>query len=574
MPSAGTAAEPLPGTEPATAPSPARPEPPEHWHRGLSLLAVVSLFMGLSPLWAQEVVQAPASSTLLMLAYGALLCCAVLACAVRTRRALGLVDLAVLVIGAVRATLSFSSTLNERWYGTDEGVLVHQAAVWLAHGRNPYTGVWPHLVGVTGVGATPLMNGGSADTYGYPPLGALLTALAGPFTHGLPSASAVSFGCELLAAAAMFALLPVAWRPSAALLCFGLDFLGAYSRQGYVLVMALPFLVVAVAGWTRTGRGTGRLGRSGTVRAVCLGLACATQQMAWFLAPFLVVGLYAVRRGELPHRAALRLTARYAGLGAAVFAVVNLPFAATAPARWLAGVLSPLTQGAVPKGVGLIGIAYYLRGGSDTLDFYSYAAVLLLLGALAALWLLPRRLGPAAALLPWVCFYLATRSTENYFTLLTPLWVTALATAGPAAFARAWAPRPAWLRGRRARALLLAGLALPALVCTAVAAFGTAPLRMRVEAWRGSSPHAPSRVVLRVTNVSDATVRPHFGLSSTSVLAAYWGVASGPAALRPGATAVYVLVPPASHAGLSGTGAVYVRAVSAGPQTMSSVRLR
>jgi hypothetical protein len=574
MPAVGTAEETLPGAEPVAALSPAAAEPPEHWHRGLSLLAVVSLFLALSPLWAQEIVRAPASSTLLMLAYGALLVCAVLACAVRTRRGLGLVDLAVLAVGAGRAALSFSASLSQRAYGTDEGVLVHQAALWLAHGHNPYTGSWPQLVDIPGVGGTPLMGGGAADTYGYPPLGAVLTAIAGPFTHGLPTAGVVSFGCELLAAAAMFALLPAAWRPSVPLLFFGLDFLAPYSRQGYVLVMALPLLVVAVAGWTRTGELTGRLGRSGIVRAVCLGLACATQQMAWFLAPFLVVGLFLVRRGELPRAAATRLTARYAGSAAAVFVLVNLPFAVTAPGRWLAGITAPLTQGAVPKGVGLIGIAYYLRGGSDTLDFYSYASGLLLLGALAALVVAPRRLGPAALVLPWVCFYLSTRSTDNYFTLLSPLWVTGLATAGPAAFARAWAPRPAWLSRERTRGLVLAGLAVPALLCAAIASFGQAPLRMRVEAWTGGSVHAPSRVVLKVTNVSGDTVKPHFGLSSTSVLAAYWNVRSGPRALRPGATGVYVLTPPRERAGMTGTGPVFVRAVSAGPGTVSSVRLK
>lgn len=583
---------------------------PALWERGLSLLAVVALFLALGPVWASSAVAAPGRGAVLTGVYGLLLLLALLVLTVRGRRALLLVDLGVLAAGGVRAVCGFAAALPGSWYGTDEGVLIHQAALLVAHGGNPYTASWPHQVSVPGVGATPLMGGGSADTYGYPPLPALLTAAALPFTHGRPTASFVAFICELLAAALLFVLLPAGWKPVAALLCFGLGYLDPYARQGYAVVMALPLLVVAVASWADTGRpnpgeragvpgGGPRLGRAGVLRALCLGLAAATQQLAWFLAPFLLLGIWLARRSDSGTRAATRLSLRWAALAAAAWLAVDLPFAVRAPRAWLTGITAPLTQHAVPKGVGLVGISVYLRGGSGALDWYGYAAALLLLAGLAALLLAPRRIGPAAVLLPWLPFYLATRSTDNYFTLLSPLWLLGLATAGPAVFAgvrtalprrllrsaRAFPAREggsAPLRALRAaavrrpvRAAALAALALPAAVCIGVAVLSPAPLRLRVLAESGAQgvPGVPARVTVEAVNRSDRPVRPHFGLSSTTVLGAFWTVRSGPAELAPGARTRYVLAAPHRRAGLDRSGPLWLRAVSADPMTLSSVRV-
>ena len=65
----------------------------------------------------------------------------------------------------------------------------------------------------------------------------------------------------------------------------------------------MVWLIPVVVRWPDIGR-AGRLRRSDLLRAACLGAACATQQLAWFVAPFLLVGLFALRRGELPARRA------------------------------------------------------------------------------------------------------------------------------------------------------------------------------------------------------------------------------------------------------------------------------
>ena len=75
----------------------------------------------------------------------------------------------------------------------------------------------------------------------------------------------------------------------------------------------MVWLIPVIVRWPDIGR-AGRLRRSDLLRAACLGAACATQQLAWFVAPFLLVGLFALRRGELPARRAFGTVASFAGV--------------------------------------------------------------------------------------------------------------------------------------------------------------------------------------------------------------------------------------------------------------------
>jgi len=140
---------------------------------------------------------------------------------------------------------------------------------------------------------------------------------------------------------------------------------------------------------------------------VCLGAACAAQQLAWFLAPFLLIGLYAVRRGELGRRPALAVVARYTGTAALTWAAINAYFATQDFHTWLDGLLLPLTQKAILHGQGAMGISYYFTAGSSRLDYYSYGSLLLLLGLA---WLTigerPNGLGVAGVVLSAAGVYL------------------------------------------------------------------------------------------------------------------------------------------------------------------------
>lgn len=512
-------------------------------HRALTLVAVISLFIGTRSAWTDAVASRLPVAGIITACYAGILLCGVLALAVRGGRALARVDLGVLALAVVLVLCGY-------WLhhaGSDEGVLTAKAAHEILRGHLIYGQPWPQLFGPHGIPVTKTMSGGADYTYAYPPLTALLAAPVYAVVHSAAAATLVTTGALIAGSVLLWIMLPRPWRPAATAVCLGFGLLPAYARDGYPAIVALALLVPVVVRWPATGSG-GRLGRGGVLRAVCLGAACATQQLAWFLTPFLLIGLYAVRRGELTPRAALTVLARHTGVAALTWAAVNAYFAAQNPHDWLTGLLLPLTQKGILHGQGVMDISYYFTDGSSRLDYYSYGSVLLLLGLLAATLLFVRRLGPALTVLPWLAFYFAVRSQDGYFILMTPLWLAAAATVPTTAFATAWQPRlPRPLTGRRAAAALSAGLLAPAVVCVGVAAAAPPPLRMSVTARLTDRPHhahAITAVTVRTVNTTGTALPPHFASRTGQGASGWWTVTSGPATLAPHAVATYVLKPP------------------------------
>ncbi|WP_234434191.1 hypothetical protein [Streptomyces sp. NRRL F-5126] len=554
---------------------------PAQWHRGLTLIATISLFIGTRTLWTTAMHRNPPIAGVISLCYAAILGCAVLALAVRGRRALARVDAFVLAVAITLVVCGY-------WLdhaGSDEGVLTAQAALQILHGRPVYGDPWPWLFGTPRVDLTKTMAGGGDFTYGYPPLTALIAAPVRLVIHSTAAATLVTSAALVIGTLTLWRLLPVPWRSAATAVCLGFGMLPAYARLGYPAVLALALLVPVVVRWPATGAG-GRLGRNGVLRAVCLGAACAAQQLAWFLAPFLLVGMYAARRGDpapsgegtaagrarvrMPGRRALAVTARYSGVAALTWAVLNAYVAARGPRAWACGLLLPISQGAILHGQGLMGISYYFTPGSGRLEFYSYATLLLLLGLLAALVLFARRLGPALTVLPWLPFYLSTRSQDGYYLLMTPLWLAAAATVPACALATAWQPRLPL--GRRARAACGAGLLLPAAACAAIAAASPAPLRMTVTARFTDTPrHGITSAAVRVVNTTDATLTPHFASRAAQSASGWWAITSGPASLGPHASATYGLRPPHGFRRVAhGRTRLHMIAVTGKPMTITT----
>ncbi|PPS77466.1 hypothetical protein BV882_04755 [Streptomyces sp. 46] len=554
-----------PRTRPAVS---APPAPPAQWHRVLTLLADIGLLIGTRAVWTSAAGHRPAVAAVISLCYASILTCGVLALVVRRVRSLARVDLCVLVTGVTLTLCAWIMLHN----GSDEALLTTQAARELAAGHPVYGQPWPWLFG-HGVALTPTVTGGYDFTYGYPPLAPLLTVPLLWLGHGGTPATAVSTGALIAGTVVLWRMLPVPWRSAVTLVCLGFGMLPSYGRLGYPAVVALALLVPVVVRWPRTGEG-GRLGAAGLGRAVCLGVACAAQQLPWFLAPFLLAGIYTVRRGELGGRVAALVVARFAGAAAGGWLLINAYFVVSEPGRWLTGIALPLTQGAVLHGQGVVGISLYLTDGSDRIGWYSHASLLLLAGLLALFALFVRRLGPAATVLPWCVFYLATRSQDGYYLLMTPLWLAAAVTAPASAFARAWQPRaglPTGVRGRPARVAATVLLLAPAAACAAVAATGTPPLRMRVTAVRHPTAATVSRLALQVTNTGDTALSPHFMLTTGQGMGPYWRVVRGPRTLSAHGTAFYTLHAPAGRFPLPRPGSrVRLRAFTASPQTLSS----
>ncbi|MFC9509371.1 hypothetical protein [Streptomyces sp. NPDC057002] len=548
------------------------PPPPAPWHRVLTLLADISLLIGTRAVWTSAAGHRPAVAAVISACYASVLVCGVLALVVRRARSLARVDLCVLVTG-VTLTLCAWVMLHG---GSDEALLTTQAARELAAGHAVYGQPWPWLFG-HGVALTPTVTGGYDFTYGYPPLAPLLTVPLLWLGHGGAPATALSTGALVAGTVTLWRLLPAPWRPAATMVCLGFGMLPSYGRLGYPAIVALALLVPVVVRWPGTGEG-GRLGGAGLARAACLGAACAAQQLPWFLVPFLLAGIHAVRRGELGGRAAASVVLRFAGAAATVWLLINTYFAVSEPGAWLRGIALPLTQGAVVHGQGLVGISLYLTNGGDRLDWYSHASLLLFAGLLVLFVLFVRRLGPAAAVLPWCAFFLATRSQDGYYLMMTPLWLATAVTAPQSAFAGAWQPRPRLLSGPRrgpARIVATALLLAPALGGAAVAATGTPPLRMRVTAVSRPTPVTVSRLTLQVSNREGTALTPHFTLTTGQGMDPYWRVVRGPRTLAAHSTARYELRPPSGRFALPRPGVrVRLRAFTASPQTLSSADVR
>jgi len=532
---------------------------PAQWHRVLTLLATASLFIGTRDVWARAASHHPPLAAVISVCYAAILLSGAAALTARTRRALGRVDTAVLITAVILVTAGWLVSHQ----GGDEAVLTTKAARELVAGHAVYGQPWPRLF-TPGIALTQTVHGGYDYTYGYPPLAPLLTA---PFLwlhHGGTPATAMATTALLVSTVTVWRLLPQPWRPALTMLCLGFGFLPMYGRQGYPAILALALLMPVVLGWPRIGRG-GRLDAPGIARAVCLGAACAAQQLPWFVAPFLLAGVYAVRRGELGGREAGRVVLRLLGVVVGTWLLINAYFAVHEPRTWASGIALPLTQGAVVHGQGLVGISLYLTDGSDRLDWYSRASALLAAGLLALYVVLVRRLGPAATVLPWLAFFVATRSQDGYYLMMTPLWLLSALTAPLPEFARAWQPR------LPARRLVAALLLLPAVIGTTLAATGSPPLRMSVASVRLASPRTLGRLTVDVRNTEHASLVPHFTVSTGQGMPEYWTIVAGPARLAGGGVGRYELRPPRGQFALPPKGSrVRLRAFTGDPQTLSS----
>lgn len=551
---------------------------PAQWHRVLTVLADISLFIGTRSIWTQAATHHLVLAAAISVCYVSILVSGVLALTVRRTRSLARLDLVVLVTAVALALCAWALNHN----GGDEGALTTQAARELVAGHAVYGQPWPWLFHGTGIALTPTIGGSYDYTYGYPPLAPLLTTpLLWLGHHGAP-ATAVCTGALIAGTIALWRMLPAPWRSAATMACLGFGFLPTYARVGYPAVIALALLIPAAVRWPRIGQG-GRLGAAGIARAACLGAACAAQQLPWFVTPFLLAGVYAVRRGELGGRAGGLVVLRITGVAVTVWLLINTYFIVSEPGRWLAGIALPLTQGAVVHGQGLVDITLYYTNGSDRIDWYSHASMLLAAALLALFVLFVRRLGPAATVLPWLAFYLATRSQDGYYLMMTPLWLAAAVTAPLSEFERAWQPRPAFLTGPLRRPALVATIALllaPALASAALAASGRPPLRMEVTALRrtGKSAAVVREMTLRVVNTGSAALTPHYTLTTGQGMSMYWLLVRGPATIPGHGTASVELRPPNGRFGIptKPSTRIRLRAFTADPQTLSSqdVRLR
>jgi hypothetical protein len=541
-------------------------------HRAISLLALLGLFWPLMNAWG-DIVSVPASGLAVVAMTGAGLWLVAAVATARSEEALERLDRWLLVLGLLVLVAQLATKLvGSSGYGTDEAAFEQSAATLLLHGHDPY-GV--NLTTALSAFSTPskyltyTMSGGTVSTYGYPALPLFVVAPFVQLTGGGQAVPIADTFVLMLATVLVFRQLPKAWRGLAIVLCVGFPALAGFAYTGVNLIIAMTALLVVAFRWTATGRG-GRLGRDGVLRALAFGLALSCNQLAWFIAPFLLVGIFLIRRTEIGDRRALGVVTRYLGLAAGTFALVNAPFVIWNPGAWLHGVAAPLTQHAIPYGQGLVGLTLFLRLGGGAMDAYNYAAALLYVGLLVLYATRFRTLGRACFVLPLLALFVSGRSLAEYWMTTIAVMAVAVLSARESEI-RAASPLRLWPGGSsRAGRWASAALFVPAAVCLAVALGTPQPLDMHIVRARSNSAlRSVQDVQIWVHNRTDGPLEPHFA-TNVSGQAVLWPTRSGPPVLAAHASAVYRLsAPDPSSMPPNGT-KFMVEAVTGSPRTISS----
>jgi uncharacterized membrane protein len=523
-------------------------------HQAVSVLAAGSLLVTLhTAIGATN--RSPLGVTLLLsTGVAAVLTLAVVGASATTIGRLKRLDVCTLATGLVLALAQFAgATSTSLLTGTDEVLLNRLAMTSLLHGHNPYTQVY-RLVGADGYG-TPLLTGGQANTYGYPPLTLEIGRALGEITPRLAAPGVVGALALVGLTLGVFFSLPTQWRGLAVVAVLGLGLETGMAVAGLPVVTAAALLCVPLYRWTGTGAG-GRLGRGGVVQAVFLGLAAAAQQLSWFVGAFLLVALLLVRRGELSPRAAWVVVARYAGTAALTFAFVNLPFVVADAAAWAQRMGSTLTQHAILNGAGWALPAVEANHGSGRLWLLPVASVLLLVAVFAAFATGFRTLAPAVAVLPSVAFLVASRSSDEYFFSFMPLWLVAAVTADRLAIAASRPVRIPRITVRWQRVALAAATAAPTLACFGLAVSGPPPVTLRpmhvtVDGTRMVA------LTMQVTNETGYTVRPQYFVDVRTAITHPWEPVSH-AVLGPHRSATVTLQPRTAFEATSAAAGLWV----------------
>jgi uncharacterized membrane protein len=291
-------------------------------------------------------------------------------------------------------------------YHADAVAAVHRMAEIFLSGQNPYAvfdlpealARFPHMDPEL---ATHLEGRAVLHSYNYPALSFLMVA---PFVAlGLGDIRWIYLGVVSLIGVVVVSRLRMAWRPMALSTIVGNAIV---LRQPILAGIDPTWALLAIGAWLAIGRAW--------LSPVLLGLAFAARQTAWFIAPFYVALVW--------HRSGGREAARRALIAAAVAGLVNLPFFARAPERFVDGLSAPFLAALEPDGVGLV--RFGLSGIGPFLPRVAYGALAFVVFAvlLAAFVRWRRVLTSAPLVWPFLPLYFAWRSLQNYF-VLAPLFV-------------------------------------------------------------------------------------------------------------------------------------------------------
>ena len=455
-------------------------------------------------------------------------------------------------------------------YGTDGAAFDQYAASLAIHGLNPYThSMAPALsqFHVPQIFHTYRLNGTEIDNLSYPSASFLFYMPALLLGLHTQAANVIDVAFWALSGFMLWRMLPARASWVAGLVLSAAVYL-SFMIGGLTDALFVPFVLMAVYRWDRYGV---RLEDSVArwIGPIALGVACSVKQTPWFLAPFLLIGLWIEHRENGTDGA--RVVVRYAATALGTFLLLNAPFIVANPAAWARGTFLPLLQPTIPDGQGLVDLTIFNHLGGGRLALYTCAGI-----ACLALALLAFRYRYAALKRAWVplvgvSFFLPTRSFGSYLFMLVPAAIVAGVTAS--------SPPVGWrLRHSHHRWAGVAIAAVGALTASlAIAAVATpAPLSIHIVNTQSTGQLGTiDQTTVQVTNHTGRAQHPHFTVQTQAHVTTFWNVvdASGhPVApiVAAHSTSTFTLRAPNTASMPAVASPLLVAAFTTGPAAMST----
>ena len=435
------------------------------------------------------------------------------------RDGLGLRGQALVMVALVVGMGFFAAAvwMTQPGYGTDGAAFDQYAASLAMHGLNPYThSMAPALTQfhVPQSFHTYRLNGTEVDNLSYPSASFLLYLPALIFGLHTQAANVVDVAFWGLSGLMLWRMLPARSSWAAGLILSANVYL-SFMIGGLTDALFVPFVLIAVYRWDRYGVHL----EDSVARWIgpfALGIACSVKQTPWFLAPFLLIGLWIEHRENGTD--GVRVVTRYAATALGTFLLLNAPFIVANPAAWARGTFLPLVQPTIPDGQGLVDLTIFNHLGGGRLALYTYAGV-----ACFALALLAFRYRYAALKRAWVpligvTFFLPTRSFGSYLFMLVPAAIVAGVTASSPPVG--WRVRHSFQRwiglGLVAGGVVTLGL-------TVAAVSTPAPLSIRIVDTQSTGQLGTiDQATVQVTNHTGRPVQPHFTVQTQAHATTFW----------------------------------------------------
>jgi len=460
--------------------------------------------------------------------------------------------------------------MTQPGYGTDGAAFDQYAASLAMHGLNPYThSMAPALTQfhVPQSFHTYRLNGTEVDNLSYPSASFLFYLPALIVGLHTQAANVVDVAFWGLSGLMLWRMLPARSSWAAGLILSANVYL-SFMIGGLTDALFVPFVLIAVYRWDRYGV---HLEDSVArwIGPIALGVACSVKQTPWFLAPFLLIGLWIEHRENGTDGA--RVVARYAATALGTSLLLNAPFIVANPAAWARGTFLPLVQPTIPDGQGLVDLTIFDHLGGGRLALYTGAGV-----ACFALALLAFRYRYAALKRAWVpligvTFFLPTRSFGSYLFMLVPAAIVAGVTAS--------SPPVGWRVRHSFQRWIGLGLVTGGVVTLGltVAAVSTpAPLSIRIVDTQSTGQLGTiDQATVQVTNHTGRAQQPRFTVQTQAHATTFWNPvdAAGHAVIPvipAHGTSTFILRAPNTASMPALASPMFVAAFTSGPAAMST----